>query len=85
MYRDYCHIQDVDDHRLWHDCDTQPGQSGSAIWDYVNGGPGVLGVHRGTPDGTINWGPRFTWEKASRDLCGWIKDFPSAYAERHCS
>jgi hypothetical protein len=45
----------------------------------------VIGVHKGYPNSTTNYGPRFTQQKASVDLCGWIKQWPSIYATRGCN
>lgn len=85
MYRSYCTIWDVTSDVLYHKCDTQKGNSGSAIQSYVGSDLYVLGVHKGSPESSTNYGPRFTQQKASVDLCGWIKNFPSAYATRNCN
>lgn len=85
QYRSSCNVNFVDADRLYYTCDTQAGNSGSAVWSWINGSPYAIGVHKGFPSSATNYGPRFTWAKASRDLCGWIQSFPSAYAQRGCS
>jgi len=69
----------------YHKCDTQGGNSGSALQSWVGSDLYVLGVHKGYPNATVNYGPRFTQQKASVDLCGWIKQWPSIYATRSCN
>ncbi|NMO14272.1 trypsin-like serine protease [Pyxidicoccus fallax] len=84
MYRSSCTISNTTSDVLYHKCDTQGGNSGSAIQSYVGSDLYVLGVHKGYPDSTTNWGPRFTEQKIG-DLCDWIEAWPSAYSTRACN
>lgn len=85
MYQSFCSVFDVTSDVLYHKCDTQGGNSGSALQSWVGSDLYVLGVHKGYPNSTVNYGPRFTQQKASVDLCGWIKQWPSVYATRSCN
>lgn len=85
MYQSFCSVSDYSSDVLYHQCDTQKGNSGSALQSWVGSDLYVIGVHKGAPDSAANYGPRFTQQKASVDLCGWIKQWPSVYATRSCN
>jgi V8-like Glu-specific endopeptidase len=85
LYQSFCSVSDYTGDVLYHKCDTQGGNSGSALQSWVGSDLYVIGIHRGYPNSTVNWGPRFTNQKASVDLCGWIKQWPSIYATRTCN
>jgi V8-like Glu-specific endopeptidase len=85
MYQSFCSVYDYTSDVLYHRCDTQSGNSGSALQSWVGDDLYVIGVHKGYPSTTVNYGPRFTQQKASVDLCGWIKAWPSSYATRGCN
>ena len=80
-------IDSATDGVLYYDFDARPGNSGSPVllWDYRNGkNPIVLGVHkRGNSDLTLNLGPRMR-PKMYGDICTWIGNWPSRYANHHC-
>ena len=86
MYKSNCYITQQTSDLLYHKCDTSNGNSGSAFQTLVGSDVYVIGIHKGPgADNSANFGPRFTKAKASTDLCGWIKQFPSAYATRSCN
>lgn len=82
MYYDICGIDAATEGYLRHDCDTQDGHSGSALVQWLGDIPTVLGVHKGPGDG-LNLGPRMR-PKMYNDLCTWIGNYPSRYADHHC-
>jgi len=85
MYGMQCQIDDASED-LEYECDSQPGQSGAAIYTWINDSPYVIGVHRGSsssPFSEWNKGVRFTHQKMG-DICSWIGSTPSQYADRYC-
>jgi V8-like Glu-specific endopeptidase len=86
QYGTQCPIDTADDD-LEYECDTEPGQSGSPVYTWINNSPYVIGVHRGWTSSwfdTWNKGVRFDYIKMT-DLCTWMADTPSVYATRVCN
>jgi glutamyl endopeptidase len=72
MWYQPCKLQIVTEKKLFHDCDTTPGNSGSPIWKYYpnNGARIIVGIHtNGVAPGTkFNGGTRITREVYERIL-----------------
>lgn len=89
MYGDYCNIRENTEGYLGYDCDTQSGHSGSPVWRYINGEPAVLAVHKSGNDivmdgpATLNIGTRIR-PSVYADLCDWIGQSPSQFADHPC-
>jgi V8-like Glu-specific endopeptidase len=77
-------IQAADGWRVIHDIDTQPGQSGSPIYQFSNGGRYVIAVHtNGNGGDGLNWGKRLRGSSIDA-ICDWIDTWPSAYETDGC-
>ena len=90
MYGDYCRIVEDTDTYLGYDCDTSRGQSGSSVWRFINGEPAILSVHKAGNDilssietVTHNIGTRIR-PSVYADLCDWIGQTPSQFADHPC-
>lgn len=95
MYSDLCKIDTATNGYIMYDCDATGGQSGSAVFRWSPGQPPVvLGVHkRGNEPGsgavktssppTLNLGPRMR-SRMNQDICTWIGDNPSVFADHPC-
>lgn len=75
-------IDRVTNDTLYYDFDTQNGNSGSPVLEWIGTYPTVLGVHK-RGNGTSNLGPRMR-SKMYGDLCTWIGNWPSRYANHRC-
>ena len=65
--------------QIGHKADTQPGQSGSPMYQYNGGDRRVIAVHAYAG----NWGTRVTGTRSS-NFCEWIHKFPSAFNDHPC-
>lgn len=79
-----CLIDSASTGQIRHTCDTQGGHSGSPIYEIVNGGRRILGVHWGpggpptnAPDAT-NGAARIRPSVAA-DLCEWMSWWPGTH------
>ena len=52
MYQSFCSVSDYSSDVLYHKCDTQSGNSGSALQSWVGSELYVIGVHKGYPNST---------------------------------
>lgn len=66
-------------YRLRYDIDTQPGQSGSAIYEIDDGDRFVLGVHHGEYSGSRNQGVRIN--DGNSDMIGDVKSDNPAHCD----
>lgn len=73
-----CTISTLANDRLSHNCDTQGGQSGSPVYETVNGDRRILGVHWGSFGGGSNSAARIRPAVAG-DLCEWMSWWPSSF------
>lgn len=78
-----CSIDENSSDQLRHFCDTQPGHSGSPVYEIVDGGRRVLGVHWGprgdtNTAGATNGAARIRPSVAS-DLCEWMSWWPGTH------
>ena len=65
MWSSSCIINDGTDEQYYYDCDTKPGNSGSAIYTTINSNQVIIGVHDGAME-DLNYGSILTSEKVSR-------------------
>lgn len=78
-----CSIDENNADQLRHFCDTQPGHSGSPVYEIVDGARRVLGVHWGprgdtNTAGATNGAARIRPSVAS-DLCEWMSWWPGTH------
>jgi V8-like Glu-specific endopeptidase len=78
-----CTIDENSADQLRHFCDTQPGHSGSPVYEIVDGARRVLGVHWGprgdtNTAGATNGAARIRPSVAS-DLCEWMSWWPGTH------
>jgi V8-like Glu-specific endopeptidase len=79
QYRASDSVQGVTSKQIKHFADTQPGQSGSPLYQNSPEGPWAIAVHAYAG----NWGTRVT-AGLSNNLCAWIHAFPSAFNNHPC-
>jgi V8-like Glu-specific endopeptidase len=78
-----CSIDEVNADQIRHFCDTQPGHSGSPVYEIVDGARRILGVHWGprgdtNSAGATNGAARIRPTVAS-DLCEWMSWWPGTH------
>ncbi len=78
-----CTIDRIESNQVRHFCDTQPGHSGSPVYEIVGGGRRILGVHWGprgdtNVSGATNGAARIRPTVAS-DLCEWMSWWPGTF------
>jgi V8-like Glu-specific endopeptidase len=82
LYGDDGNILNVHWGQLGYRIDTQGGHSGSPVYKYNGGDRRVVAVH--AYGGTIrNWGTRIR-SAVSGNICDWIGNHPSAFANHGC-
>ena len=67
MWSSSCIINDGTDEQYYYDCDTKPGNSGSAIYTTINSNQVIIGVHDGAME-DLNYGSILTSEKVVPEL-----------------